>query len=249
MHGGEIGVASETGRGSTFQFYVKTRRTAQSLDVPQTPDFQLLVREDALREACATEISAVHITLSILSGAGTDPFTDRLQLQNGIKMPNTQPETIRSISPSIHNSSSFYILVVEDNLVNQKVACKQLRKAGHVVSVANHGEEALDFIRRSEYWHAVATGETECGEPLSVILMDLEMPVMDGVTCFRKIRELQVLGKIMGHVPVIAVTANARKDQIIRSLEAGMVSFPSFVPTPPLCLIFFWLEWYETDKE
>jgi CheY-like chemotaxis protein len=54
--------------------------------------------------------------------------------------------------------------------------------------------------------------------------MDLEMPVMDGISCVKTIRNLQEKGKIKRHVPVIAVTANARKDQILKSLEAGMVS-------------------------
>ena len=222
MQGGEIGVASQEGRGSTFQFYIKTRRTTHSIDISQKSDFQLLVREDALREACATEIPAV--TIQHARRTATSSNTNNSQLQNGMKMPNIQPETIRPMSPAISTPSNFNILVVEDNLVNQKVVAKQLRKAGHIVNVANHGEEALDFIRRSEYWHTVATGDMEKGESLSVILMDLEMPVMDGITCVRKIRELQGLGKIRGHVPVIAVTANARKDQIVQSLEAGMVS-------------------------
>jgi len=52
--------------------------------------------------------------------------------------------------------------------------------------------------------------------------MDLEMPVMDGLTCVKKIRELEAAGKIKGHVPVIAVTANARKDQIMKTIDAGM---------------------------
>jgi CheY-like chemotaxis protein len=150
------------------------------------------VREDALREACAVEISA---------------------LQNGMKMPNIQLENVAPLSPALH------ILVVEDNLVNQKVVSKQLRKSGHFVSVANHGEEALEFIRGSEFWL-----EEGGGVRLSVVLMDLEMPVMDGITCVKRIRELQRIGLIRGHVPVIAVTANARKDQIIMSMNAGMVS-------------------------
>jgi CheY-like chemotaxis protein len=129
--------------------------------------------------------------------------------------------------------------------------------------VANHGEEALEFLRRSELWvhqnsnpqiyengnvhenkpvineyfssHEAlnevglnaenATTATAEAEKLNVILMDLEMPVMDGLTCVRRIRELQSEGRLKRHVPVIAVTANARKDQIFRSFEAGMVSF------------------------
>jgi CheY-like chemotaxis protein len=197
MQGGEIGVTSQAGKGSIFQFYIKTRRTAPPQEVQQKPDLQLLVREDALREACAVETSA---------------------LQNGTKMLNVQPEAANPLSPALNPQQGFHILVVEDNLVNQKVVSKQLRKSGHVVNVANHGEEALDFIHRSEFWDGV-----EDGERLHVVLMDLEMPVMDGITCVKRIRELQATGKIKGHVPVIAVTANARKDQIIKSMDAGMV--------------------------
>ena len=62
-----------------------------------------------------------------------------------------------------------------------------------------------------------------------MVLMDLEMPVMGGVSCVKRIRELQEEGRITGHVPVIAVMANARKYQIVECLDAGMVSLaPSF---------------------
>jgi CheY-like chemotaxis protein len=225
MQGGEIGVASQEKKGSTFQFYIKTRRTAEVIEKSQTPGFQLLVREDALREACADEIPAVKSRLA-RSRAVTASETNEPQLQKGITMPNAQPETVQPKSSATHppQLEHFNILVVEDNLVNQKVVSKQLRKAGHFVHVANHGEEALDFIKRSEYWHAFETGYAEKGESLSVVLMDLEMPVMDGISCVKIIRELQGRGKIRGHVPVIAVTANARKDQIFKSLEAGVVS-------------------------
>jgi hypothetical protein len=158
MQGGEIGVASERGKGSTFQFYIKTRRTAPPLtEMPQRTDVQLLAREDALRKACGVEIPT---------------------LQNGTQMPKLKIDaTLRPGSPAPYSPKSFHILVV-DNLVNQKVVSKQLRKSGHIVNVANHGEEVLEFIRRIEYWED-STGETE---RLHVILMDLEMPVMDGLT-------------------------------------------------------------------
>jgi signal transduction histidine kinase/CheY-like chemotaxis protein len=212
MQGGEIGVASTAGKGSIFQFYVKTRRTGPSAE-KQATDFQLLVRDDALKEACGVEIPA---------------------WQNGSKMPNISLENARPLFPSpfhLNNKKVFHILVVEDNLVNQKVVTKQLRKSGHVVSVANHGEEALEFIRRSVFWDEYNEFDAGRGmgrERLEIVLMDLEMPVMDGLTCVRRIRELQLSGRIRGHVPVIAVTANARKDQILRSLDAGMVSLPLF---------------------
>ena len=53
--------------------------------------------------------------------------------------------------------------------------------------------------------------------------MDLEMPVMDGLACARRIRDLEREGKVVGPVPIIAVTANTRMEQMEQALEAGMV--------------------------
>jgi len=57
--------------------------------------------------------------------------------------------------------------------------------------------------------------------------MDLEMPIMDGLTCTQRIRELERSGQVIGHVPIIAVTANARAGQIDVALGSGMVRFIS----------------------
>lgn len=81
----------------------------------------------------------------------------------------------------------------------------------------------MDRLRESTYWAEAADGGKKPIE-LSVILMDQEMPVMDGLTCTRRIRELEKEGKLKAHVPIIAVTANARQEQIQTALNAGMVS-------------------------
>ena len=112
------------------------------------------------------------------------------------------------------------ILVVEDNLVNQKVLCKQLQKLGYKLSIANNGEEALAVIRKSKYWR----NNTETGTELDVILMDIEMPVMDGRICVKRIRDMEQEGAITVHLPVVAVTANARQEQIVGAKELGFVS-------------------------
>jgi CheY-like chemotaxis protein len=93
--------------------------------------------------------------------------------------------------------------------------------------VANHGLECLNFISQSSYSSEPSTPELEVPEdfsptPLSIVLLDLEMPTMDGLTCIRHIREKQSSGEILGHVPVIAVTANARSEQINSAIAAGM---------------------------
>lgn len=122
--------------------------------------------------------------------------------------------------------SNYHILLVEDNLINQKVLSKQLRSTGSVVHVANHGVEALDYLSRTALWEENASSDSNQGQRmmLSLILMDLEMPVMDGLACTRRIRDLEREGKIIGHVPIIAVTANTRMEQMEQAREAGMVS-------------------------
>ncbi|KAG9986118.1 hypothetical protein KCU78_g20614, partial [Aureobasidium melanogenum] len=99
------------------------------------------------------------------------------------------------------------VLIVEDNIVNARVLSKQLKNLGCVVHVANHGGEALDILRKSNYWNHQADIENTTPESerigLSVVLMDQEMPIMDGLT-------------------FIAVTANARNEQIETAMSAGM---------------------------
>jgi CheY-like chemotaxis protein len=124
------------------------------------------------------------------------------------------------------------VLIVEDNIVNARVLSKQLKNLGCVVHVANHGGEALDILRKSTYWNHEADTEHATPESerigLSVVLMDQEMPIMDGLTCTRKIREFEREGKFVRHIPVIAVTANARNEQIETAMNAGMVSIHNF---------------------
>lgn len=125
----------------------------------------------------------------------------------------------RSAHSSEAGNPTYQVLLVEDNLVNQKVLSKQMHQAGCTVYVANHGLEALGFLQQSNMWK-----NNVDGKKLDVVLMDLEMPVMDGLTCARRIRQLQREGTVVRHVPLIAVTANARMEQIEVSMAAGMVS-------------------------
>lgn len=189
LQGGEIGVSSKAGEGSTFAFYVKARRST----VPVDTQNQLLPAP--LRRAP----------------------TAKQFVNSGPRASPTQPPVSQNPIPK----QSFKVIIVEDNLVNQRVLQKQLRNLGCVVYVANHGGECLELLEKSSYW---AGRETD-GFEVTVILMDLEMPVMDGLTCARRIRELQREGCVVRHVPIIAVSANARLEQIDSALKAGMVSF------------------------
>jgi CheY-like chemotaxis protein len=134
---------------------------------------------------------------------------------------------LRSISDSMVIETSkvldlknMHVLVVEDNLLNQRVTAAQLKKAGCTVTIANHGEEALERLKETRLWR----GNVE-GQKLDIILMDWEMPVMDGLTCAEEIRKLEANGHLIGpHIEIIATTANAREEQRTKALESGIVS-------------------------
>ena len=97
------------------------------------------------------------------------------------------------------------ILLVEDSLANQKLAVGVLKKWGHTITVANNGVEAIDAWER---------------EPFDVILMDVQMPEMDGLQATGLIRSKEsVLG---GHIPIIAMTAHAMKGDREECFSAGM---------------------------
>jgi CheY-like chemotaxis protein len=207
LHGGQIGVGSAAGVGSTFAFYIKAKRS---------------VSEDAKQVPMASPIDPDWRSNSYISQ----------MVQSGDPYINTPLSHFRSISASkklIKVPRAYHVLVVEDNLVNQKVMSKQLQKAGCTVNVASHGEEALEYLEKTTYWK----GNRREGHHLSVILMDLEMPVMDGLTCVRTIRSMEAGGTLTTRIPVIAVTANVRLEQIAAAKESGMddvVSKPFRIP-------------------
>lgn len=177
---GEIGVASDAGRGSTFVFYVKSRRSEGYGALPTPHHSQNLISDHP-----SSTSSKTHV-----------PKND---------------------------FDNFHILLVEDNIVNQKIIKKQLEKAGCVVYAANHGIEALDFLRKTDAWDE----QVAVPKHLDIILMDWQMPVMDGLTCSRAIRRLQSENHITRYIQIIATTAHARDEQVSTAIASGIVSLPT----------------------
>jgi CheY-like chemotaxis protein/HPt (histidine-containing phosphotransfer) domain-containing protein len=105
---------------------------------------------------------------------------------------------------------SLRILLAEDNRVNQTVATRVLEKMGHSLVVANNGNEALSFMATQTF---------------DLVLMDVQMPEMDGLTATQKIREQEK--RTQSHLPIIAMTAHAMKGDRERCLEAGMDGYVS----------------------
>ena len=134
-------------------------------------------------------------------GAGST-FTFRLPFAVAVRQ---SAALLSSSAPGSLRFSGQRILVVEDNVFNQKVAVALLERGGLAVTVAGNGWEALVLIREEEF---------------DLVLMDVQMPVMDGLTAAREIRKLEKPGA--GALPILAVSANAMPEDVKQSLAAGM---------------------------
>ena len=161
LHGGQIGVSSEAGVGSTFGFFIQCKRTISS----SRPIMHRTMTSQSTDQAeknldLAASVSGMEIkqpsAREILAEPGsTVNLKDTASAAEPLVSVPAEPEVL-------------HILVVEDNIVNQKVLAKQLRKAGCVVSTADNGLFALAEIKKTVYYKPD-------GIPLSIVLMDWEV--------------------------------------------------------------------------
>jgi PAS domain S-box-containing protein len=123
--------------------------------------------------------------------------------------PQVSPAVERAASPPPRTAKRHLrILLAEDNLVNRGLAVRLLEKRGHVVAVTRNGREALEALEKSSF------------RGFDAVLMDVQMPEMDGVEASASIRAWEKAHG--GHIPIIAMTAHALKGDRERCLEAGM---------------------------
>jgi two-component system, sensor histidine kinase and response regulator len=100
---------------------------------------------------------------------------------------------------------AMHVLLAEDNTINQRLATRLLEKRGHRVTVANNGQEAIAHLQKSSF---------------DLVLMDVQMPLMDGLEAARMIRKQEKETGI--HQPIVALTAHAVKGDQERCEAAGM---------------------------
>ncbi|MBT5706995.1 MAG: response regulator, partial [Verrucomicrobia bacterium] len=115
--------------------------------------------------------------------------------------PSSQPSPSADTSPK----QIYRVLLAEDNLVNQKVASAMLKKSGHEVVIADNGKIALEELEKGYF---------------DFILMDVQMPVLDGLETTRTIRRKEL--ETGDHIPIIALTAHATKVHQDSCFQSGM---------------------------
>jgi signal transduction histidine kinase len=118
---------------------------------------------------------------------------------------SSEPAGATGISGDARKASPMDILLVEDNVTNQFIVASILRKGGYQVEIAEDGQVAVDKFKGGTY---------------DIVFMDIEMPVMDGCTATRIIREWE-MQQNRAATPIIALTANAMREDTERALAAG----------------------------
>ena len=133
-------------------------------------------------------------------------FTAVFKLASPSRPPNQRTVERLGTPPGVTRAvRDARILVAEDNATNREVALAQLRKLGYEATAVSNGAEAVEAVRHGSY---------------ELVLMDCEMPVMDGFEATRQIRGLSRPGS--PGIPIVALTADAMADDRDRCLRAGM---------------------------
>lgn len=129
--------------------------------------------------------------------------------------PDKEQDIIGGVDDSVGSLNikpNLTVLLVEDNIVNQKIATYNLQQLGYNVVVASNGKDALNEFRN---------------EAFDLILMDIQMPIMNGFDAAMEIRRIEEMQPGNNHVPIIALTANAMKGDMEKCISAGMDSYLS----------------------
>jgi PAS domain S-box-containing protein len=186
-------------RHAARRIVMVTPSTRQNLQATGAEAFTGYLVKPLRAASIAARLSAPTEDSTFLRSTNSQPDCDRLE----------RPETSTTTS-----ASSLSILVAEDNEINALLTRSLLTRLGHNVIVTANGEEAL------ESWDAALAA----GKPYDLVLMDVQMPTLDGIEATRKIREREA-ARFGRRTTVLALTANTLIDDRYACFEAGMDGF------------------------
>ncbi|KAJ5504415.1 CheY-like superfamily [Penicillium fimorum] len=224
LHGGEIGVSSKESHGSTFGFFFKVRKTTnEGGERYQSPgvsaidklcvDIQSMGNKmrglDQTTEPQIPESPSEDEIFEVEPGAPKDKHTVRTH-NIACEVKNNEIKRAKRNPPSHPDDEKLTgdgqrILLVEDNIINRRIISRKLNTLGFDILEASNGKEAVDANQN---------------ELFDCILMDQQMPVMDGNCATKAIRDIEK--ETGGHVPILGVTANVREEQQQEMMGAGM---------------------------
>jgi CheY-like chemotaxis protein/HPt (histidine-containing phosphotransfer) domain-containing protein len=205
-----------------------SRRIKNHQKLTQIPAIVLVTaygREEVMRQADEIGLEGFllkPVNSSVLFDAIMQALGKEVQVVSQAGRPKEQG------AEELNTISGVRVLLVEDNEINQQVAQEILQGAGIIVTVANNGQEGVDAARQNEY---------------DAILMDIQMPVMDGYAATHAIRNLK---SEIRNVPILAMTAHAMAGDEQKSLDAGMNGHVT-KPIDPDQLFAALQEWIKPD--
>jgi two-component system sensor histidine kinase/response regulator len=188
-----------------FGLLERIRRTEGFAEIP------ILMLTSAGKRGDAARCGELNVAEYLVKPARRSELRDAIaRILNGQQQQLSSPD--QSVLQRVSNPPAIFlrILIAEDNLVNQRLAMRLLEKRGHHVTVVENGRQALDALEDSQF---------------DLVLMDVQMPVLDGIEAVMEIRSREIDTPF--HQRVVALTANAMKGDKERYLAAGMDGYLS----------------------
>ncbi|RYP61250.1 hypothetical protein DL769_007791 [Monosporascus sp. CRB-8-3] len=242
MHG-RIELKSSVGHGTTATFWIPFHKS-------QSPQSALVNESGSLPDRLKAEMSVSCNSSEPENVAGTPPAeifnaamdrsrSGRLDRSFNISPLNLSPQlAVDAEDLPMSERSKLHILVVEDNAINQQIATKTIKKLGFSVSAAWNGREAIDYI--------LASQQGKSTKP-DIILMDVQMPVIDGYRCTHILRQHAPYKAFVKDVPILAMTASAIQGDKEKCKKAGMDDYLA-KPVKGTTLENMLVEWCTTRR-
>ncbi|KAI1876146.1 hypothetical protein JX265_000604 [Neoarthrinium moseri] len=210
---GRISLESSMGNGTTATFWIPFNK-------PQSVHKSSLVEIGPIPDRLQSEMSVSCNSSEFEQRINTPPADKTHNLLDGSRSPRrTQSVNIPSSlmfseeDLPMSERANISILVVEDNAINQQIATKTIKKLGFKVDAAWNGKEALDYLEASQ--------EGKLPKP-DIILMDVQMPVIDGYKCTHILRHHVPYRAFVRDIPIVAMTASAIQGDREKCTKAGM---------------------------